>query len=153
MIGKWIDGAIACALSTAGKLAERALAALAPADFDEKAADRFLAADQLADAEEDYEVAEPLGEHPDIDPRAVIAGRPDWSGIGVPPDQPASAGAPQPPDAGTGGLYQICTSGLLTAAAKQLDILLRAQPDRGGYLGVLIPELRDRAAQYAEIDD
>lgn len=139
--------------SRLSRLADKAITALAPRDFDEESAHRFLAADHLADTD----VHEPPTEYPH--PRLSAPG--DGSLRPVAAARPGPADPP--PDAGPGH----STSDLLIAAANQLQVwrgtrwfrAVDATDDRelsgyrAGYLDELIPELRDRAAQFAAIND
>ena len=158
-IGSRLDTTLADIIVAAGQLADRILNRITP--FDEHAAHRYLnqsSADLLAEAESDIEVFEPLGEHPDVPPMSAPG-----SGSLRPVAAARSGSADPPPDAGPGH----STSDLLIAAANQLQVwrgtrwfrAVDATDDRelsgyrAGYLDELIPELRDRAAQFAAIND
>lgn len=134
--------------SRLSRLADKAITALAPRDFDEESAHRFLAADHLY-------VHEPPTEYPHPRLSAPSAGS-----LRLVERSPGPADSP---DAGPGH----STSDLLIAAANQLEVwrgtrwFKKTDGDddrelsgyRAAYLDELIPELRDRAAQYAAIGD
>jgi hypothetical protein len=210
LLDQLIDNAIIAAgnaARAAGRGADRLLSAAAP--FDESAAQRYLGADLLAEAEADYEVAEPLGEYPEVPPIVrpvprqvlinavceVLAGhhprrlpdqsiqcetvdcdtryhadRQEWREHvsplivdNLPNSAPgasfrsapvaADAPSPAPPPRGAGSGHS--TSELLLVAANQVTAFKRGVTDHllTGYLADLIPELRDRAAQFAAISD
>lgn len=105
------------------------------------------AAQLLAEAEAENEVFEPIGEHPDIDPQAVIGKRRGWSGIGTPREHLNAARHAAP----------CTTSELLTEAADWIEgvtiqtastTLASPTPQAWDISLALVADLRDRAAQF-----
>lgn len=155
-LGSRVDDLIGDAIVAAGRLADKALTRLSGSDFNERAAQRFLTGAQaLTEAEAEEDVYEPVGEYPDL----TLISAP---GTAAPVDgETPRVGIP--PDAGPG----LPTSDLLIAAANQLEVWLgthwfrrlderdtrELSTFRAAYLDELIPELRDRAAQFSAISD